>query len=186
MYQLIEPFKRMAEWANWAVLILHHNAKHSNKYSGTTGIAGSVDFLWNWIKDSEKLTATMDWEGRGDFQHTLHFAFDLEKQRNLYVGTKEEVGQKKKQEREDGKLYQILKHLELGQEHSKTQPDLEQSAKVKTTTCKRYLALAYNAGYIGRVGVGTCGSAYRYYLTQRGQEIVNKEDGKNLVNSLSS
>ena len=56
MVRLLRPLQRLAKKYNACVVVLHHNAKYSNAYSGSTAIAAVADTLWNWKSDKIALT----------------------------------------------------------------------------------------------------------------------------------
>jgi putative DNA primase/helicase len=186
IYNIIIPFKRLAEATHWAVVILHHNAKHSNKYSGNTAIAGAVDYLWNWTKDSQAMTGTMEWEGRDDVQSALEFRFDLELQRNVFVGTTSEIKRREKEEASEVALGQVLRFVPETIYEAKTMEklySLVQAAQpdVNERTIKRRIMDGYEQNLCLRIGEGRRGDPHRYYLSEAGQQVVNKVKGVNLL-----
>ena len=190
IYNIIIPFKRLAEATHWAVVILHHNAKYSNKYSGNTAIAGAVDYLWNWTKDSQAMTGTMEWEGRDDVQSSLEFRFDMELQRNIFVGTTSEI---KRQEREDANelaVGQVLRFVPETIYEAKTMDDLysavhEHHPEMNDWTIKRRVINAYEQNLCLRIGTGKRSDPHRYHLSEAGRQVVNKVTGLTLLGEAS-
>ena len=182
IYNIIIPFKRLAEATHWAVVILHHNAKYSNKYSGNTAIAGAVDYLWNWTKDGQAMTGTMEWEGRDDVQSSLEFKFDMDLQRNIFVGTTGEIKKQEKEDANEAAIGQVLQYVPENiyeaaaleylfstvQEHH---PDMTER------TVRRRIDHAYEQHLCLRTGDGKRGDPHRYYLSEPGRAVVNKVKG---------
>ena len=81
MINLLVPLKDLAYKTNWTIIVLHHNAKGSNKYSGSTAIAAVPDFLWNWTTDKVTGVGELSSEGRGDVMPNLNFQYNMENQR---------------------------------------------------------------------------------------------------------
>jgi len=190
IYNLIIPFKRLAEATHWAVVILHHNAKYSNKYSGNTAIAGAVDYLWNWTKDAHKMTGTMEWEGRDDVQSSLEFRFDMECQRNVFVGTTGEIKKQEKEDANEAAIGQVLQYVPDSIYDAKAMEDLystvqEHRPDMKERTIKRRITNAYEQNLCLRTGNGKRGNPHLYYLSKAGLEIVSKVKGLALLGEVA-
>ena len=101
--------KILAERTNACICLLHHNAKMTNSYSGSTAIAAVADCMWNFHSDKEKFTGKLIMEGiRGAHQQPLHFTYDMGKQRYFFAGTAGDLAQVK----DEAEHYKILKHLQ--------------------------------------------------------------------------
>jgi len=190
IYNIIIPFKRLAEATQWAVVILHHNAKYSNKYSGNTAIAGAVDYLWNWSKDAHKMTGTMEWEGRDDVQSSLEFRFDMELQRNVFVGTTSEIKSQEKEDANEVAIGQVLQFVPADIYEAKTLEDLfsmvqEEHPDMSDRTIRRRLDTAYEQHLCLRTGEGKRGDPHRHYLSEAGRAVVNKIKGLALLGEVS-
>lgn len=75
IYNALVPLKSLANDLNAVIVVLHHNAKYSNTYSGTTALAGAVDYLWNCQKNVDTQVTTLKWEGRGDVMPDASFNY---------------------------------------------------------------------------------------------------------------
>ena len=106
---LLTPLKLIAKRTGWAIVVLHHNAKATNRYSGNTAFAGVLDYMWNWTRDG--YAAELSLEGRDDAVEPLCFQFDVDEQRNVFQGTKGESLAADRQEKSDLDLCQVLRHL---------------------------------------------------------------------------
>ena len=58
--------------------------------------------------------------------------------------------------------------------------DILDQSGLKKTRGERLVDLAYNAGYILRLGLGIKGSPFKYHLSQAGREVVNSVAGATL------
>ncbi|MEZ6049915.1 MAG: AAA family ATPase [Planctomycetaceae bacterium] len=63
--RLLYPLQRVARRHQVAILILHHRPKSGAKYSGGTGIAAALDYLWLWESEPEKRRAVLSLEDTG-------------------------------------------------------------------------------------------------------------------------
>ena len=150
------------------MVVLHHNAKYSNAYSGSTAIAAVADTLWNWKSDKIALTGELIMEGtRGDSQYPITFAYRMDDQRYYYFGSKAEQNQAE----EDKRIYHVIKYLD-GQ--SRTLKELEEPTGKNRTAITRAIDDAYEAHYVTRCGLGTKASAFQYALTDSGREIIQR------------
>ncbi len=186
IYNIIIPFKRLAEATHWAVVILHHNAKYSNKYSGNTAIAGAVDYLWNWTKDAHTMTGTMEWEGRDDVQSSLEFRFDMELQRNVFVGSTAEIKKREKEDANEVAIGQVLQYVPESIYEAKALEELfamvqERHPDMTERTARRRIDHAYEQHLCLRTGDGKRGDPHRYYLSEGGRAVVNKVKGLALL-----
>ncbi|MDY0167630.1 MAG: AAA family ATPase [Thermoguttaceae bacterium] len=186
IYSIIIPFKRLAEAAHWAVVILHHNAKYSNKYSGNTAIAGAVDYLWNWTKDVQAMSGTMEWEGRDDVQSSLEFTFDTELQRNVFVGNTAEIKRQEKEDANEVAIGQVLQYVPESIYEGMALEELysvvgDSDTDMTERTIKRRVINAYEQHLCLRTGDGKRGNPHRYYLSEAGQAVVNKFKGLALL-----
>ena len=168
MVRLLRPLQRLAKKYNACVVVLHHNAKYSNAYSGSTAIAAVADTLWNWKSDKIALTGELIMEGtRGDSQYPITFAYRMDDQRYYYFGSKAEQNQAE----EDKRIYHVIKYLD-GQ--SRTLKELEEPTGKNRTAITRAIDDAYEAHYVTRCGLGTKASAFQYALTDSGREIIQR------------
>ena len=179
MLSLLTPLKLIAHRTGWCIIVLHHNAKGSNRYSGNTAFAGVLDYLWNWTRDG--YVAELSLEGRDDAVQPLCFEFDLDEQRNIFQGTKGETAAADRQERSSLDLYQVLRHLP-DSPNGLTVAEVMALSGVKKWRCRDLLTKkAVNAKYAVKVGVGSIGSPSTYYRTQAGKALVDKYAGKSLL-----
>ena len=178
MLRLLTPLKLIAKRTGWAILVLHHNAKYSNRYSGNTAFAGVLDYLWNWTRDGYRAELALD--GRDDAVLPLCFEFDLDRQLNVYKGSKGEILADEKQEQAAMEIGQVAKHL----------PDMPNgvtAAEVMALTglnkwkCGDLLGKAVNGKYAVRVGVGDTRSPSTYYRTPAGKSLAEQYAGRLLV-----
>jgi len=181
MLAVLTPLKLIAARTGWAIIVLHHNAKFTNKYSGNTAFAGVLDYLWNWVRDGYK--AELSLEGRDDAVPSLCFEFDLDEQRNVFKGTKSEVAGEKKQEETNLEIYKVLKHLP-DSPNGLTQSEVMVMAGVKKWSCTQLLGKAINQKCAVRVGLGGMSSPFTYYRTPIGKALVEQQDGKTLLGSI--
>jgi hypothetical protein len=178
MLALLTPLKLIAHRTGWCIIVLHHNAKGSNRYSGNTAFAGVLDYLWNWTRDG--YTAELSLEGRDDAVQPLTFEFDMEEQRNIFQGTKGETAEADRQERSNLDLCQVLRHLP-DSPNGLTVAEVMAFSGVKKWRCRDLLNKAVNANYAVKVGLGSIGNPSTYYRTQAGEGLVDKCAGKSLV-----
>ncbi len=87
MLNILVPLKSLAQKTGWLVMVLHHNAKATNAYSGSTAIAGVADYLWNWTKNLNNLTNLLSQEGRGDYEEPQRFEYDPTLKTLVWTGT---------------------------------------------------------------------------------------------------
>ena len=86
MLKILVPLKSLAQKTGWLVMALHHNAKATNAYSGSTAIAGVADYLWNWTKNIPALTNLLSQEGRGDYEEPQRFEYDTNLKTLVWTG----------------------------------------------------------------------------------------------------
>ncbi len=110
MTDFLFPFKQLAAASNWAVVILHHNAKASDKYSGSSAIPGVADYMWNWRRPEGSLKATLEFEGRDDYVEPFVFEFDVDQQRNFFKGRTSDERQRKHATDSNHQLAEVLQH----------------------------------------------------------------------------
>ena len=169
MVKLLRPLQRLAKKHNACVVVLHHNAKHSDAYSGSTAIAAVADTLWNWKSNKVALTGELIMEGtRGDSQYPITFAYRMDDQRYYYLGSKGEQNQAE----EDKRLYHVIKYLDGPQ--PRTLNELVEPTGKNTAAITRAISDAYEAHYVTRLGKGTKASAFQYALTDSGREIIQR------------
>ena len=178
MLRLLTPLKLIAKRTGWAILVLHHNAKYSNRYSGNTAFAGVLDYLWNWTRDG--YAAELSLEGRDDAVPPLCFEFDLDRQRNVYMGTKGEIVTDQKQEQSAMEICQVVRHM----------PDVPNgiaAAEIMALSGLKKWKCWRPAGEGGQRQVCRPGRAgghanpSTYYRTPTGKALVEQYAGKLLV-----
>jgi hypothetical protein len=172
MVAILKPLKDLAAETGWAVVVLHHNAKHSNTYSGSTSIAGVADYLWNWQSNKETLEGKLSVEGRDDCQRPLCFKYDPEMRRNILLGTSEEVKTKKKDDKEEQTRFYFLKNFPDDVDRGITTDEAARLATCYSRTAVRYAKEEFDAGFLTRTGEGKKGKPHLYSLTDRGQDFV--------------
>ena len=172
MVKILKPLKDLAAETNWAIMVLHHNAKHSNSYSGTTAIAGVADYLWNWKSNKETLEGNLSVEGRDDFQQPLHFLYNPETRRNDLVGTVKEVKDKVKVAEKEETQWRFLKHFPDDPARGTTAEDVAKLAVCTPVYANKTAKKQFDLGMLSRVGTGMKGSPYLYHLTEAGQDFV--------------
>ena len=178
MLQLLTPLKLIAKRTGWAIVVLHHNAKATNRYSGNTAFAGVLDYMWNWTRDG--YAAELSLEGRDDAVEPLCFQFDVDEQRNVFQGTKGESLAANRQEKSDLDLCQVLRHLP-DSPNGWTVAQVMTLSCVKKWRCRDLLTRAVNAKCAVKVGLGSIGNPSTYYRTPAGKTLVDKYAGKSLV-----
>ena len=84
---ILYPLQALSRKYNLATILLHHNAKGTDAYSGTTAIAGACDYMWNWSREKNKsFHAVLELTGqRGDPQEPMNFHFDKELNTELVI-----------------------------------------------------------------------------------------------------
>jgi hypothetical protein len=181
MQDLLYPLQTIAKETGWCIIVLHHNAKYSNSYSGSTQIAGALDQLWNWIPDKIKKTGKLSWEGRGDIcQEDLEFRFDTSLNRLIFVGTAAETNRIRKEMVNDNKLVEdLLQHCDTEWILRK---DIEDISDKGGSTFRRLVADAIELRYIKDRDSGSTNSK-EIKLLLRGKKLVDKHLAENLVKS---
>lgn len=178
MLRLLTPLKLIAKRTGWAILVLHHNAKYSNRYSGNTAFAGVLDYLWNWTREGYDAELALD--GRDDAVQPLCFEFDLDRQMNVYKGNKGEIVADEKQERTATELCQVVKHLPDAP-NGVTAAEVMAISGLKKWKCGDLLGKAVNCKCAVRVGVGDTRSPSTYYRTPAGKALVEQYAGQLLL-----
>jgi hypothetical protein len=163
---------RRSRLSSAAVVVLHHNAKHSNTYSGSTSIAGVADYLWNWQSNKETLEGKLSVEGRDDCQRPLCFKYDPEMRRNILLGTSEEVKTKKKDDKEEQTRFYFLKNFPDDPNMGITLEDAARLATCSSRTATKYGNEEFDRGFLTRTGEGKKGKPFLFSLTDRGADFV--------------
>ena len=177
MLATADPVEAHRQEDGLGIIVLHHNAKYSNRYSGNTAFAGVLDYLWNWTRDG--YTAELSLEGRDDAVQPLCFEFDLDEQRNVFQGTK---GESMAADRQESPTLTSARCCGT----CPTRPTAYRGSGhgafgLKKWRCRELLGKAVNAKYAVKVGVGNIGNPSTYYRTQAGKTLVDKYAGKLLV-----
>jgi hypothetical protein len=176
MTNILYPLQAVAKETGWCVIVLHHNAKYSNDYSGSTAIAGAMDFLWNWQANKETMEGKLIMSGvRGDKREDLVFQFSLRTQRNHFVGTAGELFAIKKEAEQDDKIASLLKHLPTDPMNAVDAKALVAASGLSRKTVDGYLTVAINKGLAVRVGNGDRFQPYGYYLAGKGTQLLTIE-----------
>jgi len=154
MLELLVPLKQLAYDTGWLVLVLHHNAKHSNAYSGSTAIASVADFLWNWTSSKKDLTGELSCEGRGDYEEPLEFQYDEFQKRLVFIGQSSAVNKVRRDAKKDIELARVIQHcghdwMPQGEVEQRVFAD-DQSLVNSSGTFRRRLADALDRGYVER------------------------------------
>jgi hypothetical protein len=196
MVNVLAPLQTLAKETGAFILVLHHNAKHSDDFSGTTAIAAMVDYMWNWNRSDDRdeskksEPARLYWKGRTDYQEPLCFNFNKMTSRNEFIGTGAEVKDNIKQLAEEARLVKIIKYLGLEESEGATRDeiaDLCKSEKADTgkplsrSTIQERIKLAETRGFIKSSGAGTKGNAAVYWLSDSGHSLVNKSETLKLI-----
>ena len=86
MRNLLYPLQRIAQETNSAMLILHHRPKNGAGYSGSTALAGTLDYMWKWEREENSKQGKLSLsKTRDDAQSPLHFQFDSQTQTNEFL-----------------------------------------------------------------------------------------------------
>jgi RecA-family ATPase len=185
MGAILYPLQALAQQTNWAVLVLHHNNKSSGHFSGAGVIAGAADYLWNWTSDKAKLTGELAMDGgRDDHQYPLQFRYDMDTQRNIFLGKSTERLATEAKEKHDQTLAPWLSLLPsdpdkaVDKDYLRTEalkaklldPLVQVKAHIKTV--ERRMQEGINSQYVGFVGGGGRSDRYRFHLTQTGMSAV--------------
>ena len=181
MIDLLVPLKQLAYDSGWLVLVLHHNAKHSDQYSGSTAIAAVADYMWNWSSDKKKLTGTLEFAGgRDDHQLPLDFTFDMTSQRNVFIGSRPEVVEarvKQKRDTEIGPWLGLLPDLQA--DAIKYDEILKRAiaaglVKDEGDACEQFMRrrvqMGINDGYVSLSGNGRRNDPYVFWRSQTGSD----------------
>ena len=180
IYKLLVPFKLLAEELNLCIIVLHHNAKASNAYSGSTAFAGVADYLWNCQKDAEHLRTTLKWEGRDDVTPDLVFQYCMEDKRLHYIGTQQEAKMMESEEADDLRMYRVLKWF------SETEYRLASAVEDTTITDKQrrsWLVMSKMHGLIdcqqaSQVKIVAPNRSLAYKLTTEGLNFIVEQSPK--------
>jgi hypothetical protein len=181
MLRLLTPLKLIAKRTGWAILVLHHNAKYSNRYSGNTAFAGVLDCLWNWTRGGYAAELSLD--GRDDAVPPLCFEFDLDRQMNVYMGTKGEMAADQRQEQSAMEICQVVRHMPDAP-NGVTAAKVMALSGLKKWKCGDLLGKAVNGKYAVRVGLGDTRNPSTYYRTPTGKALVEQYAGRSLVESV--
>lgn len=169
--RLMRPLKALAQETGWAVLLLHHNAKSTDRYSGAGTIAAIADYMWTWRVDKEKLTGTLSCEGRADAVPPLQFAYSLSERRNVFLGTPTAV---KARAAEEGEAKEDLRVLgafggATCEETAITAMRVGERLVVTDRTARKKCEDLHAGGLLLRSGEGRRGNQYRYWLSEEGR-----------------
>lgn len=184
MAALLYPLQALAQETGWAIILLHHNTKGQNHYSGAGVIAGAADYLWNWTSDKKKLTACLEMDGgRDDHQFPLEFRFDMATQRNVYLGKSNDIKRDDAKKQLDRLLTPWLTLLPDDPEDGITiaeiqkrafdagmfKEDVKEDSQEKET--RRVMDEALNLKYVQKKGAGKRGSPAKWFTTEAGRVV---------------
>lgn len=150
MSALLYPLQQCAKQHNAAVLLLHHNSRGKDEYAGSAAIAGAADYLWNWHSNYKTGEGELELVGtRGDRQDSLHFRFDDQRKKNVFVGRDGDVCRVKRSSEDYQRLAPVLKLFS-------TDPEPRPEAKRKImsqldmpeATARKYLKQAVAMGWL--------------------------------------
>jgi len=175
MVNLLVPLKQLAYDTGWLVIVLHHNAKHSNQYSGSTAIAAIPDYLWNWTSNKRTREGMLEMEGRCDYQEALCFLYD---RRNIFTGTVAEKAGAKREDKREHDLDELLPHCPID-----WYPRVEicKASEMSESTFKRRVAIAVEDGLIEEKKDGR---HVVIRLTEDGTTRKLSADGRKLTNNV--
>lgn len=154
--KLLTPIRSIAKNENLAVMLLHHNNRSRDDYSGSAAIAGSTDSIWTITKKDN--TATMNIANREGMP------FKME----VILGPKVEDVEKAAADLVETELREFIAKFPGRQEAAITR---DEAAKMfpdmSETSFRTKLSEAERAGTHPRLdhtGSGKKGSPYRYFV----------------------
>jgi len=112
----LQPISEFCHESGCTVILIHHHNK-SGQTSGSTDWHAGVDFIWSYHKSGSQRTLAV--EGRLVQEvPPLIFGFDPRKQGLYLEGTKSDVQQAKKDDRQADDIDQLLEAIPLGREQA--------------------------------------------------------------------
>lgn len=104
--EFLYPLQQIAKRKNMALIVLHHDKK-AGGYSGSTAIAGSADYLWQWSSNYKSKQGVLELAGtRGDHSDSLEFKF--ENGRNIFLGKSGDVALIKRTKETEAEMEELL------------------------------------------------------------------------------
>ncbi len=173
------------------ILVIHHTGWNLERERGHSSLRGAADTMVSVKKMGERLTdgieiACVKQKDSDEFSKFGVHCVEVGVGDTSSIVLAEEldlasVTATERQEKTDRLVCQAIRHLPVDECHAITINELVDISGLKKTRCDQLLDRAHNARHVLRVGIGIKGSAYRYYLSQTGRELVSKHTAKNLL-----
>ena len=164
------------------VLIVHHTGWNNERERGHSSLRGAADTMISVAKLGDHITDAVEVScvKQKEFDEFASFVIKCQQvgegDDSSVVLTetvdKREHNRKLEQEREDAKLSEVLKYLSDKEDDLTTCEQWSKQAGRSRDYIDKIITLAMNAKYIVRVGTGTKGSPYAYYLSKEGGKMV--------------
>ena len=176
------------------VLIVHHTGWNSERERGHSSLRQAADTMIAAIKPGgidAPLTEGIEvhCKKQKDFEPFDPFAVECLKagqgdESSIVLTSGVNIEQRsaaKRQSAEDIKMCEVIKHLSETPQDAKSSEELQAITGQKRTVLNNWISRALTAQCIVRVGQGTKGSPFGYYLGKQGAELVRKYGGMMLV-----
>ncbi|WP_020469339.1 phage NrS-1 polymerase family protein [Zavarzinella formosa] len=150
MTAVLAPLRALARTSNWSIVVPHHNAKGSNRYSGSAAIAGNSDSVWNLTREEGSTSATLHMTTR-DGEKTLRYD---ERPDGLHLTDVPEA--------HVDRMAEFLRNIPASPETAKTMTQMCERLAMSRSECQRQLASA--GDQIEIIGTGKKGDPLRYHL----------------------
>ena len=163
------------------VLVVHHTGWNNERERGHSSLRGAADTMISVAKLGDHLTDGIEVScvKQKEFDEFDSIVINCKKVGEgddssvvlTEIVDKREHHRKLEQEREDARLSEVLKFLSDNEDDLTTSQQLSERVGRSRDYLDKIITVAMNAGYIVRVGTGTKGSPYAYYLTKEGKQM---------------
>lgn len=164
------------------VLVVHHTGWNNERERGHSSLRGAADTMISVAKLGDHITDGVEVScvKQKEFDEFASFVIKCQQVGDgddssvvlTEVVDKREHHRKLEQEREDARLSEVLKYLSDKEDDLTTCEQWSKRAGRSRDYIDRIITLAMNAKCIVRVGTGTRGSPYAYYLSNEGRKMV--------------
>lgn len=175
------------------ILIIHHTGWNVERERGHSSLRGAADTMVSVNKAGERITdgleiACVKQKDSDTFPKITVACVQIGTGDGASIVLTEEIDvgvltTERLQQEEDALLAQVLVHLPHDAHPGMRIDEVADLSHLTEYRCRGLLNRAYNAGYAGRVGLGTKGSAWTFHLTDHGRQVLNIEAARGLLGS---
>ena len=165
------------------ILIIHHTGWNIERERGHSSLRGAADTMVSVAKMGERVTdgieiACVKQKDGDEFDKMAVACIQVGNGDTASVVLTEEmdlgaINTERMQREEDAQIIQVLKHVPDDPYLAIKVDEVAKLAQLTEYRCRRLLDRAFNAHYVSRVGLGTKGSAWTFYLTNNGKDLVS-------------